>query len=467
MLQTADFGTLAAFVFAGVLLWQGLGWAGAIAFLTVCVGAAAVSPAGAMIAILAAIPLVAQPVDIGASRFSLLELGIVAGGIGLTVHLLVRSVRARSLAPIWSLMLPLPTTCFVLAIFVAGLISITEVADPYRFAESLRFFRWTVLEPVVLFFVARYVVQQRGPSAIGVAIFIPAVVVSALALGQAIVREGGYAVDSTFRAMGPYDHPNNLALYLERPLLLVLALFAAVKGRQRWVVAVALALLIVGLIATLSRGAVLGVTVGLALILAMHHVRRFGIIVLGIGMSSVGAFFLLAGDRLLGAGSSGVIEGRTPIWRAALQMIRDFPFRGIGLDQFLGMHRARYMAPVYWSERYISHPHNLVLDTWLSLGLPGLLLLGVAVVGLVRRTMVAREFSDRLNPWTVGSLAALFGGLVHGLVDNGFFLPDLAALTLALVALTDSEVVPISHQRRFQSDKAHVLSERASRLGEP
>jgi putative inorganic carbon (hco3(-)) transporter len=331
----------------------------------------------------------------------------------------------------------------------------------------LRFFRWTVLQPVMLFFVARYVVYQRGPSVIGAAIVVPAVVVSALALGQAIVQEGGYAVDSTFRAMGAYQHPNNLALYLERSLLLVVALFVGVGGRQRWIVAFAMSLLAAGLMASLSRGAVLGVVAGLALLLAMHRVRRFGLIVLGTGVSAVGAFFLLAGDRLLGTGSSGVVEGRAPIWRAAFQMISDFPFRGIGMDQFLGMHQVRYMVPDYWSERYISHPHNLVLDTWLSLGLPGVLLLGIAVVGLVRRSVVARDLSDRLTPWTVGALAALFGGLVHGLVDNGLFLPDLAALTLVLVVLTDSELKPISHQRRSQQDSGLFLDVRASRLGGP
>ncbi|MER3437068.1 MAG: hypothetical protein C4346_05405, partial [Chloroflexota bacterium] len=52
------------------------------------------------------------------------------------------------------------------------------------------------------------------------------------------------------------------------------------------------------------------------------------------------------------------------------------------LDQFLYQYRPRYIEPAGWAERYTSHPHNLVLDFWLRLGLGGLLTL-VAMLALL------------------------------------------------------------------------------------
>ena len=70
-------------------------------------------------------------------------------------------------------------------------------------------------------------------------------------------------------------------------------------------------------------------------------------------------------------------------------MLRDFPSRGIGLDQFLWLNRSRYIDPHIWNERYTSHPHNLLLDSWLSLGLPGLALLAVGFYTAYRPTIYA------------------------------------------------------------------------------
>ena len=52
-------------------------------------------------------------------------------------------------------------------------------------------------------------------------------------------------------------------------------------------------------------------------------------------------------------------------------MIRDHPWTGVGLDQFLGQYSRRYVRIEGWPEHYTSHPHDIVLDFWLSLGIPG------------------------------------------------------------------------------------------------
>ncbi len=116
-------------------------------------------------------------------------------------------------------------------------------------------------------------------------------------------------------------------------------------------------------------------------------------------------------------------------------MLRDFPSTGIGLDQFLWLHQTRYIDPRIWSERYTSHPHNLLLDSWLSLGVAGLLLLLVFVVVGIWFIWQARTGRIRLSVWQLGALGCLGAGVGHGLVDNGYFLPDLAVIAWLAIAL--------------------------------
>jgi hypothetical protein len=46
----------------------------------------------------------------------------------------------------------------------------------------------------------------------------------------------------------------------------------------------------------------------------------------------------------------------------------------------------------------------------------------------------------------MGAIGALVGGIGHGLVDNGFFLPDLATMTWFFVAMLIT-ICPKASQR--------------------
>jgi O-antigen ligase len=78
-----------------------------------------------------------------------------------------------------------------------------------------------------------------------------------------------------------------------------------------------------------------------------------------------------------------------------------------------------------------------VLDFWLRLGLAGLVTLGALLGALGWALVKIRNAPARAGSIAIGAAAALTGGVVHGLVDNSFFLPDLAALTWLCVALIE------------------------------
>jgi putative inorganic carbon (HCO3(-)) transporter len=131
---------------------------------------------------------------------------------------------------------------------------------------------------------------------------------------------------------------------------------------------------------------------------------------------------------------------RTQVWTSAISLLRERPLTGAGLDQFLYLYRSRYIQPDAWREPDLSHPHNVVLDYWISLGILGLAILVVLQVTFWRSAVAAwrrwRGVDVLLAAVAVGAMGSMADFLAHGLVDNSYFVIDLAyvfCLTLALV----------------------------------
>ena len=134
--------------------------------------------------------------------------------------------------------------------------------------------------------------------------------------------------------------------------------------------------------------------------------------------------------------NTGVARGK--IWSAALNILRDHPFTGIGQDQFL------YADPKYGVPQLrffeTSHPHNWILDFWLRLGMPGLAWILVAL-GYFFWQSVRLWRSLRgtaLGALVLGLIASMIDFAVHGLLDMAYFTMDLALtfwLTLGLLFL--------------------------------
>jgi O-antigen ligase len=121
-------------------------------------------------------------------------------------------------------------------------------------------------------------------------------------------------------------------------------------------------------------------------------------------------------------------------------MIQDHPLLGVGLDNFLYAYRTYYVLPSAWEEFNLSHPHNLVFDFWLRLGLPGLIVFFWLALSFFRRGwQIYRnlaESSDRLL--VLGLMAGMVNLVAHGLVDQAFFLVDLGFTFMLMIALVQA-----------------------------
>jgi O-antigen ligase len=134
---------------------------------------------------------------------------------------------------------------------------------------------------------------------------------------------------------------------------------------------------------------------------------------------------------------SGTSFFRLNLWRSTVDMIRDHPVLGVGLDNFLYAYRGRYIRPAAWQEPNLSHPHNVVLDYLSRLGVLGLAAGLWLQIAFWRVALPLRRLTDPdERALAIGLMGGMVDFLAHGLVDNSFFLVDLAfpfSLSLALM----------------------------------
>lgn len=350
------------------------------------------------------------------------------------------------------------------AMLILGLLSLLTLADPGFAPDSARAFRWTIIEPVLFYLLLTDVIKNRR-SLLRIADFFVAAAVAVALYGiwQYAQATSLLDVEGVSRVSSVYQHPNNLALYLGRvvPLAACFAIFLPWGWRKLVYMAVTLPLAAT-LLLTYSRGAwvAVAVAIGVALFAGFRWrpgraaiskiTPRVWAIAAGVGMLIAVAGVVVyprLPERVKTLGS-GVL--RVELWKSATHMIADHPLTGIGPDQFLNQFQSRvivngeplvvggkpvyrYMTEAQAQESYTAHPHNIVLDYWLTLGIMGvfvlLWLLWKYFREAVNRIKVfsSKEGADPVGrALALGLLASMADFLVHGMVDNSYFLMDLA-----------------------------------------
>ena len=331
----------------------------------------------------------------------------------------------------------------VVLLVVVGLLSLLW-AEHARVAA--REYRTVILEGAVFYGLLRVLIPSRSKAwQLADAWILGGVLIAGVGLAQWAFGENLIGAEGVWRVRGFYGSPNNLALYLGRilPLTLAVAGWARNTPRRRWLYALGALLIAVVLFLTYSRGAwLVGIPASILFLAAMRGRRSLVITAAAFASVAVAAFVVAGVGRLtlLLDATQGTTFFRLQLWRSSWAMVRDHPILGVGLDNFLYFYRSQYVLPAAWEEFNLSHPHNLVLDFWLRLGLPGLLTIGWLIVAFFRRGwhlyQELPESSERLL--VLGLMGGMVNFVAHGLVDNAFFLVDLAfafMLMLGLLAL--------------------------------
>ncbi|MFH1720573.1 MAG: O-antigen ligase family protein [Patescibacteria group bacterium] len=248
-----------------------------------------------------------------------------------------------------------------------------------------------------------------------------------------------------FRASGPFESANYLALYVGPAFVAVFIYFwKTLKrcGKETEMIAsgILMAILFMAIIFTRSYGALIGSFAGI-LFYALYSVSKVWKIasVVIVGFVFAISFFIHAGsdkfEKFLDFENRSSSSVRIEVWEIAVGLIREHPILGIGLGQYEPQYQLKAPQilghPPY--EWVMLHPHNLYLAFWLNTGLLGMAaFLFLIVIGLRNFMLASREKKRFL---IIGA-AMLIAILVHGFFDVPFWKNDLAYifwLTLGLL----------------------------------
>lgn len=338
----------------------------------------------------------------------------------------------------------------VAAFFVAATVSLFWAEYQH---VALREWRTMILEPVLFYTIARTSLRNKTEITRLVDAFVfGAAAAAAVSLVMYFSGEGIIIAEGASRRLGGiYGSPNNIGLSMGRALPFALAPLLAETTRIRKILA-AVAAGIMVLAAALSQSAgalLLGIPASLFAMLFLWR-RRYAVIAAGVAAAGGAAlaYPVLQSPRFsrLLDFSSGTTFFRLRIWESALNMLRDRPLRGMGLDQFLYQYRGHYIQPDAWQEPNISHPHNIILDFWLRLGAAGVLILAWIQYSFWDTTIRLYKQLERNSLhalFNIAAMASMVDLLVHGMVDNSVFVIDLSFVFFFLL------VVPMLITRAF------------------
>jgi O-antigen ligase len=417
-----------------LILWgPGLGLAGLGALIYLV--ASFVQPRFGLAGIVAALPLYLFPRQLGGFSVSLPEAALILCLIATTARVLVD--RRRPKTDTWALQ-PSPYDAPIALFLAAALLSL--LATEYL-RLSLRELRTLIVEPVVFFYLVRLLVTTNEQARTIVDVLLVATAgVALLGITQLFIGGAVTDVQGVRRVHGTYMSPNHLGLLLGRALPFLVA-GAWLLPRRRPIDLVGVVLCGLALILSFSVGAWLGTLAALLAVAALVGGRRALLYALiACAVAGLVALPILRVERVAAHldPTQGTSFVRVQLWQAGFAMLLERPILGIGLDNFLYRYPT-YVPTAAVMEPNLSHPHNLILQFWLQLGLLGL----VAALWLLVR------FARRTLPWTrpavprarralaVGATASMVDFVVHGMIDNSYFLVDVAFifwLTLAVGA---------------------------------
>jgi O-antigen ligase len=409
------------------------------------------SPAIAVPLIVATLPFHLHPRTVAGQELSLAELAILLGCCASGLRWMwVSRAQSRSPRPQASNTVPAEATSdaihaptpasvdWLVGAFIAVALASLLVTDYPK--QSLRALRWLVIEPIAVYYLVRMTLAtERQVWTLLWAIIATGAAAAVIGLGSIMLD--GNLLRFAVRANDPYLSPNHLGIFLGRTGAVALAviLFARPSDqRSRFLAGGALGTVLLALTRTLSLGAWAGMVAAALTLGALKNRRAVVLTVAALVVLGAATLAVLPHERTFGRldPTTGTALFRVEIWRSALHMIADHPLLGLGMDNFLYAYQDGYMRPEAWREPNISHPHNWVLDFWIQLGISGLITACALIVWTIRACGDLLRSADTLRRIVgAGALGAAVDLLVHGFVDNSYFLVDSATIWWIFVGL--------------------------------
>jgi O-antigen ligase len=272
---------------------------------------------------------------------------------------------------------------------------------------------------------------------------------------------GIWRLEVDWGVFGPYSNRNHFAGYVIMAIPLSLGFAAAAFGEVRrawnrrrahwtalgepaataalWRSAIAM-VLIVGVVATQSRGGLMGFA--LSAVALPFFFRRRILAAAGVALVALlGSSWVDFSGVVQGFESRGVRGSRLDLWSDVLRMVPEFPLFGAGFNAF-GTSYLPYQtvgrASWFW------WAHNEYLQVLVDTGLMGAILAGLFFF-LLFRTAIRAAPESSLNAGLLGSLVA---SASHSFVDFNWQIPANAVTFVALCGLAMQNAVRSTSVKR-------------------
>ena len=265
----------------------------------------------------------------------------------------------------------------------------------------------------------------------------------------AFLPPGGYAFWDQ-QKLNPNMSGGVLALFL---LPVVILIWRGRSWQQRDLAKVVAGLMIIVLLLTQSRGAIVAASIALLVVTSLQN--RWWILLWLVFMSVLGVVLYRFGSETILAFVSdqsdilrtSSFQAREELWTRAIYLIKDFPLTGVGLGQVETSIKTFYPPTHPDLTANFDHAHNLYLQIGVEMGLIGLaahvVLFGTLFYLLLQHVRhFQNSYVAAYGLCLAGSLITL---LVHGLFDAIIASPYVNILVwgllgwMAAVATSDPE----------------------------
>lgn len=319
-------------------------------------------------------------------------------------------------------------------LFLAATLSIFTAPDSHA---ALGIWKAYFVGPMLFFFVVRHELARGAVHSkyLFRALGLSALLISLVAIAQWITKAGiPIPWDIERRVTSVFDYPNAVGLFLGPIIVLSTAHaythWSKFTGREKlfWLLTPTLSFL--SIILSQSEAAVVSCVA--TLLIAAFTQKRLRLwagglaLVLAIISLSTPALF----QKLTLQDYSGGV--RLSQWSETAELLKERWLLGAGLSGYPSALEPYHSATHF---EIFQYPHNILLNTWVEIGL-----LGVIATALLGWHVLKRA------PMTI-PFFALLQMFIHGLVDVPYFKNDLSVLTWILLAMICAYAVQSNHQK--------------------
>ncbi len=229
------------------------------------------------------------------------------------------------------------------------------------------------------------------------------------------------------RSFSTLGNPTSLGTFLLFPLGAA-AYFLATQKRARLLYGFGFLFLLTAMICSQSRGALLAVLLCTALLFVRHFKENKKVLAL----LALASLLSLIGFALVFSSNTRSLSSRFTIWESSAEILKESPFFGIGLENFSTAFEAHVEEEFFQYEDYrdlVDRPHNELLEAWIHLGFPGLLVFLVYALFLVKNVWVQKDAAKIFSSLTLLALALANGFGFSLLTQFGFMAAFLSLAT--------------------------------------